>query len=79
MLGLRKLRLLFRPRELQEGENQMRPIPEFTGANGYPVRHEPYYVTIPLGEWEDMTDELKRLREKNAELRGILNGIKEAK
>ena len=42
----------------------MRPIPEFTGANGYPVRHEPYFVTIPLGEWEDMTDELKRLREE---------------
>lgn len=79
MLGLRKLRLLFRPRELQEGENRMRPIPEFTGANGYPVRHEPYFVTIPLGEWEDMTDELKRLREKNAELRGILNGIKEVR
>lgn len=57
----------------------MRPIPEFTGANGYPVRHEPYYVTIPLSEWEDMTDELKRLREENAELRGILNGIKEVR
>lgn len=57
----------------------MRPVPEFTGANGYPVRHEPYFVYIPLSEWEDMTDELKRLREENAELRGILNGIKEVR
>lgn len=47
----------------------MRPIPEFTGAGGYPVRHEPYYVTIPLSEWEDMTDELKRLREENVLLK----------
>jgi len=41
----------------------MRPVPEFIGGGGYPVRHEPYFVTIPLSEWEDMTDELKRLRE----------------
>lgn len=47
----------------------MRPVPEFTGGGGYPVRHEPYFVTIPLSEWEDMTDELKRLREENARLR----------
>lgn len=47
----------------------MRPVPEFTGGGGYPVRHEPYFVTIPLSEWEDMTDELKRLREEVARLR----------
>ncbi len=47
----------------------MRPNPGFTGAGGYPVRHEPYYVTIPLSEWEDMAAELKRIREENARLR----------
>ncbi len=47
----------------------MRPTPEFAGAGGYPVRHEPYFVSIPLSEWEDMTDELNRLREENARLR----------
>lgn len=57
----------------------MRPVPEFTGAGGYPVRHEPYYVTIPLSEWEDMTDELKRLREENADLKETLGRIKEAR
>ncbi len=51
----------------------MRPTPGFIGAGGYPVRHEPYYVTIPLSEWEDMTDELKRLREENARLRETIN------
>lgn len=54
----------------------MRPVPEFTGAGGYPVRHEPYFVSIPLSEWEDMTDELRRLREENADLKETL-GIKE--
>ncbi len=47
----------------------MRPIPEFTGAGGYPVRHEPRSIAIPLGEWENMAAELKRLREENARLR----------
>ncbi len=54
----------------------MRPIPEFTGGGGYPVRHEPYFVTIPLSEWEDMTDELKRLRDEIADLKETL-GTKE--
>ncbi len=51
----------------------MRPIPEFTGAYGYPVRHEPYFVSIPLADWEDMTDELKRLREEVARLKTQTN------
>ncbi len=51
----------------------MRPIPEFTGAGGYPVRHEPRSIAIPLGEWENMAAELKRLREENARLRETIN------
>lgn len=45
----------------------MRPTPESAGAGGYPVHHEPRSVTVPLSEWEVMTDEL-RLREENARL-----------